>query len=117
MAGLLNLIPRYLPRFGMAPAWQCGLALVLVLFVINVVVTLVFQASVEAQAGLRHRRARADLVGGAGGDAGPVARGAAAGQRVLRAMTFVFAYTLVDNCVERPDGSSSGARSSSSCSW
>ena len=52
MAGLLHLIPRYLPRFGMAPQWATlSRPLVLVLFAINVVVTLVFRADVEAQSG------------------------------------------------------------------
>ena len=52
MAGLLHLMPRYLPRYGMAPVWaSMSRPLVLVLFVISVIVTLVFQASVEAQSG------------------------------------------------------------------
>ncbi len=52
MAGLLNLIPRYLPRLGMAPQWvELVRPLVLVLFVIDLVVTLVFRASVDRQAG------------------------------------------------------------------
>jgi len=52
MAGLLNLIPRYLPRFGMAPRWVAyRRPLVLILLGIDIVITLIFQASVEAQSG------------------------------------------------------------------
>ncbi|MGA7412492.1 MAG: hypothetical protein WBW33_18585 [Bryobacteraceae bacterium] len=52
MAGLLHLVPRYLPRVGLAPEWvACARPLVLVLFVFNTVVTLVFRANVEAQGG------------------------------------------------------------------
>ena len=52
MAGLLHLIPRYLPRFGMAPRWAAlSRPLVLVLFAIDVVITLIFRANVEAQSG------------------------------------------------------------------
>jgi len=52
MTGLLNLIPRYLPRCGMAPRWVAyPRPLVLVLLAINVAVTLAIRAQVEAQAG------------------------------------------------------------------
>ena len=52
MVGLLHLIPRYLPRFGMAPAWVAfPRPLILALCAISIAVTIFFDARVEAQAG------------------------------------------------------------------
>ncbi len=52
MSGLLNLVPRYLPRYGMAPRWaEAVRALVIVFTVINLIVTWIFDASVIAQGG------------------------------------------------------------------
>jgi hypothetical protein len=52
MSGLLNLVPRYLPRFGMAPRWAEAVRWLVIHFtVINLLVTWIFGASVIRQGG------------------------------------------------------------------
>jgi hypothetical protein len=52
MSALLNLVPRYLPRYGMAPRWAEAVRVLVVVFTgINLLVTWIFDASVESQAG------------------------------------------------------------------
>ena len=52
MAGLLTLVPRYLPRYGMAPEWaSANRPLVAIIIGIAIVISIAFDASVEAQGG------------------------------------------------------------------
>jgi hypothetical protein len=106
MAGLLNLIPRYLPRYGMAPVWANAVRpLVLVLTAISFLVTIMFRADVNAQGGA-YATGVLVLFTSAGVAVTLAAR--RAGQRVLAVafavITVVFVYTTVDNVIERPDG-------------
>jgi hypothetical protein len=106
MAGLLHLIPRYLPRFGMAPQWvELSRALVLVLFGINVIVTLVFKADVEAQSGAYATGVLVLILSAAFAATLDLWRERKFPLSVYcGAITLVFLYTLVDNIIERPDG-------------
>ena len=52
MSGLLNLVPQYLPRYGMAPEWAGAVRPLAILFtLINLLVTWLFNADVESQGG------------------------------------------------------------------
>ncbi len=112
MAGLLNLIPRYLPRFGMAPDWVAyQRPLVLVLLGIDVVVTLAFRASVTAQGGAYATGVLVLMLSAAVAVTISLWRES----RVRKPWTFflpfyfflvtvVFLYTVIANVIERPDG-------------
>lgn len=103
MAGLLNLIPRYLPKFGMAPEWaKASRPLVLVFMGIATTVTLLFHADVDAQGGA-YATGVLVLITSAS-----TAVMLSVWNTKLRwafiATTAIFAYTTVANIIERPEG-------------
>jgi len=106
MAGLINLIPRYLPRFGMAPRWvSYRRPLVVALFAIAALVTLAFNADVEAQAGAYATGVLVLML--SAGVAAALALWRESRRRAsvyFAIVTAVFAFALVDNVIERPDG-------------
>lgn len=112
MTGLLNLIPRYLPRFGMAPRWLIyARPLILMLFAINVIVTFAFRADVEAQSGAYATGVLVLMLSAA--VAVTLALWSETSvrypQNALAALyflgvTIVFAYSLAMNVIQRPDG-------------
>ena len=104
LAGLLNLVPRYLPQYGMAPEWaRANRPLVIIITGINIVVTLVFRADVEAQGGAYATGVLVLMSSAA------LAVAINAWRKVARWVPFfaiaaVFFYTTVTNMVERPEG-------------
>jgi len=106
MAGLLHLIPRYLPRFGMAPRWAAlSRPLILLLFAIDIVITLIFRASVEAQSGAYATGVLVLILSAAFATTLALWRERRWGLTFyMGLLLLVFAYTLADNCLERPDG-------------
>jgi hypothetical protein len=101
MAGLLNLVPRYLPRYGMAPDWaRATRPLVTLIMAIAVFVTIMFDADVDAQGGayatgvlvLMTSACVAVIV------ALPKSR------KWFYPVAAIFVYTTVLNMFERPEG-------------
>jgi hypothetical protein len=106
MAGLLNIVPRYLPRYGMAPEWARAIRpLVIVYTTIAVIVTIIFSADVDAQAGAYATGVLAMMSSAAFAVMLSAWRG---GSRLpaiaFGVVTAVFMYALVANEIKRPDG-------------
>ena len=106
LAGLLNLVPRYLPRYGMAPLWAGAVRpLVLVFTFIAFLITWIFHANVDKQAGAYATGVLVLMTSAAIA----VTLAARRKRQYARAVAFaaialVFIYTTVVNIIERPDG-------------
>lgn len=106
MAGLLNIVPRYLPRYGMAPEWaRSTRPLVVVFTAVAAVVTVVFQASVDRQAGAYATGVLALMTSAAFAvfltELRRRHRAAAVGFLVV---TLIFVYTAGITIAQRPEG-------------
>ena len=104
MAGLLNIVPRYLPRYGMAPNWtRARRPLVIVYTLVAFVVTIVFNANVEAQGGA-YATGVLVLMTSAAVAVTLLMWKKGAIRYAFLAITLVFAYTMIDNIIVRPEG-------------
>ena len=103
MAGLLNLIPRYLPRFGMAPEWaRASRPLVLVFMTVAFGVTVLFRASVDAQGGAYATGVLVLITSAA--FAVTISVWSTRRRWPFLVISLVFVYTSVLNIYERPEG-------------
>ena len=106
MAGLLNIVPRYLPRYGMAPDWTRAMRpLVIVLTIIAFAITVIFKADVNAQGGAYATGVLVLMSSAA------IAVAVSAWRRkqkfwgaAFALIALVFGYTTIVNVIERPDG-------------
>jgi len=104
MAGLLNIIPRYLPRYGMAPDWaRANRPLVVVVTIIAFIVTIIFKANVIEQ-GYVYATGVLMLMSSAAVAVTLSVWNEGRIRWAFLAIALVFGYTTVTNIVERPEG-------------
>jgi hypothetical protein len=105
MAGLLNLVPRYLPRYGMAPEWTRATRPLVVLFTaVTFLITVIFNADVEAQGGAYATGVLVLMTSAAVAVTLARRKSGARDWMFFSVITLIFVYTTITNVVERPDG-------------
>lgn len=104
MAGLLSIVPRYLPRFGMAPEWaRAARPLVIVITAIAFAVTLIFNADVDAQGGA-YATGVLVLMTSAAIAVTLAVRRKEGNWQIYLVIALIFIYTTIQNIHERPEG-------------
>jgi hypothetical protein len=106
MAGLINVVPRYLPRYGMAPEWGRAIRpMVFIYTAIAFAIVIIFKVSTEAQAGA-YATGVLFVMSSAAVAVTLAARrtGSKRATFAFALVTLVLAYTTVANVFERPDG-------------
>ena len=106
MAGLLNLIPRYLPRYGMAPQWTRAVRpLVLIVMTGAFIITVIFDADVDAQGGAYATGVLVLITSAAVAVTLSARRATERGKTIaFGVVAAIFVYTTGANIVERPEG-------------
>ena len=106
MAGLLNIVPRYLPRYGMAPDWaRSTRPLVVVFTIVAAVVTMLFKAQVDAQAGAYATGVLALMTSAAiAVFLTELRRRHTAAAALFAVISAIFVYTMVITVKDRPEG-------------
>jgi len=106
MAGLINIVPRYLPGYGMAPEWSRAVRPVVLVYTgLSILITIGFQASVDAQAGAYATGILVMMVSAAAAVTVSAARrGERRGIVGFGVITVVLLYALGANIIEKPDG-------------
>src|SRR5678816_2525619 len=104
MAGLLSIVPRYLPRYGMAPEWaRAARPLVIVIIAIAFAVTFIFKADVDAQGGA-YATGVLVLMTSAAIAVTLVVKRKQGNWYPYLAIAVIFVYTTIQNIHERPEG-------------
>lgn len=106
MAGLINIVPRYLPGYGMAPDWGRAVRPVVIVYtVVSILITIAFDADVNKQAGAYATGILAMMVSGAAAvTISAYRRRSRPGTVGFGVLTVVLVYALFENVREKPDG-------------